>query len=127
MLQILLIDDTKSVHAYMRLILNKINGVAIESVFNGVEACELLKKNAQFDLIFLDWEMPLMNGPETLRAIGRLNLEIPIIMMTSKNEITDIELALGLGASEYMMKPFTNDIVFEKMKFVMKSELIYAS
>ena len=127
MLRVLIIDDTKSVHAYVKMILNQVKEITIESVFNGSQGVELLKNNNNFDLILLDWEMPIMNGPETLQALKGLELQIPIIMMTSKNAVEDIELVLGLGASEYIMKPFTNDILFEKVESVIGKELVYAA
>lgn len=126
MLRILIVDDTKSIHAYVKMMLNKINQVTTESVYNGMQAVDLLKERNNFDLIFLDWEMPVLNGPETLKELKSLDLKIPIIMMTSKNAIEDIELVLGLGAAEYIMKPFTYDILFEKIESVTSKDLLYA-
>lgn len=126
MFRILIIDDTKSVHAYLKLILAKMDGATTESVFDGQQAISRLKKSQDFDLIFLDWEMPIMDGPQTLKELKKIQLETPIIMLTSKNEVADIELVLSLGASEYVMKPFTADILFEKINSVTRKEWVYA-
>lgn len=126
MFRILIVDDTKSVHAYLKLILVKVDGVTIESVFDGQQAVSRLKKSQDFDLILLDWEMPILNGPQTLKELKKIQLLPPVIMLTSKNEIADIELVLELGASEFVMKPFTADILFEKIDSVARKEWVYA-
>lgn len=127
MFRILIVDDTKSVHSYVKMILAKLNGISVVSVFDGEQALALLKNSTDFDLIFLDWEMPNMNGPQTLMQFRTIQLHIPIIMLTSKNEAEEIEQVLRLGASEYVMKPFTFDILLEKMQFVTGKEFAYAS
>lgn len=127
MVQILIIDDTKSVHAFVKNLLSKSSEVETTGVFNGSEAMQLLTKENNFDLILLDWEMPVMNGPETLTALKKMNLQTPIIMMTTKNNPEDIAKMFGLGISEYLMKPFTVDILFEKMEFVLGKRIQYAA
>ena len=67
------------------------------------------------DLIILDIKMPVMDGVETLVAIRSDGHEIPIVMVTSKNEVSQIVHALDKGANEYVMKPFTKEILFEKL------------
>jgi two-component system chemotaxis response regulator CheY len=118
MFRILIVDDTKSVHAFVKHLLSKNREIKTESVFNGSEALVFLKKDSAFDAILLDWEMPLLNGPETLQALKRHGISIPVVMMTTKNSLTDIQTAMALGASEYIMKPFTEDILIEKLSLV---------
>jgi len=127
MFRILIVDDTKSVHSFVKHILSRNRNIKTESVFNGSEALVLLKKDSAFDAILLDWEMPLINGPESLQALKRHGISIPVVMMTTKNAITDIQTAMALGASEYIMKPFTEDILFEKLSLVTGKELINAA
>ena len=116
MFRILLIDDTKSVHAYVKFILSKSPDIVTESVFDGSEGIKRLKKSKDFDLICLDWEMPILTGPETLKQMSQMGSTIPVLMMTSKNALEDISLVLSLGAAEYVMKPFTPAILFEKIE-----------
>lgn len=118
-MRILMIDDTKSVHAYVSNLLIKASpSLSSNSVFNGQEALQYLAKNNQIDLILLDWEMPILNGPETLKKLKVSHPNIPVIMMTTKNKPEDIQMILELGASEYIMKPFTADILLEKIEQV---------
>lgn len=114
-MKVLIIDDTKSIHTFVKILLQGRSQSSTNSVFNGSEAIELLKIDRDYDLILLDWEMPIMNGPETLTKLQEISNTIPIIMMTTKNDPSDISLALNLGAKEYLMKPFTQDILFEKI------------
>lgn len=117
----------KSVHSFVKNLLSKAEGLTVTSVFNGQEALEVLKSGQKFDLIFLDWEMPVMTGPETLRAFSETSLSTPVIMMTTKNTVEDIQNMLNLGASEYLLKPFTVDIIFEKINFVTGKDFKYAA
>jgi two-component system chemotaxis response regulator CheY len=131
MFNVLIVDDTRSVHAFLKELLSKSEGIKVESAFNGLEAIRVLqnheKKNEKFDLILLDWEMPEMNGPDTVLEIKRLGIQIPVMMMTTKNGADDITKMLKIGVSEYLMKPFTIDILFEKMAFVTGRTLNYAN
>ncbi len=127
MFRILIVDDTKSVHAFVKHLLSKNREIKTESVFNGSEALVFLKKDSAFDAILLDWEMPLLNGPETLQALKRHGISIPVVMMTTKNSLTDIQTAMALGASEYIMKPFTEDILIEKLSLVTRKDFTNAT
>jgi two-component system chemotaxis response regulator CheY len=119
MFKILVVDDTKSIHAYVCGTLNGKQGITTNSVFNGKEAVDLVKSEGLFDLILLDWEMPVLSGIETLQQLKSKTPNTPVIMMTSKNSVEDITRAFSLGASEYIMKPFTPEILFEKINRVM--------
>lgn len=122
MFEVLIIDDTKSVQAFVKSMLAKAKEISVQSAFNGAEAVEIFKKGTKFDLIFLDWEMPILNGPETFKTLRQMGVSTPVIMMTTKNASEDIQLMLEAGVSEYLMKPFTIDILFEKIEFVTGKE-----
>ena len=69
------------------------------------------------DVILVDWNMPEMNGLEMIRAV-RVEPElrrIPIVMVTTETEYDQVVKALAAGASEYVMKPFTKDIIMDKL------------
>lgn len=125
MFRVLIVDDTKSVHAFVKSLLMKSKEIEIQSVFDGSQAIELLKQRKDFDIILLDWEMPQLNGPATYEAFVSSGINIPTIMMTTKNNPEDIEKMIGMGVSEYMMKPFTIDILFSKMEMVSGKSLPY--
>ena len=125
-MKILLIDDTKSVHIYTKDLLRRFPHIEFVDAFDGRDGILQLQKFPDIQLILLDWEMPVMNGPETLNTIRRdLKLETPVIMVTTKNSMEDIERMITAGASEYMMKPFTLDILVEKINSVTQEQLKY--
>ncbi len=123
MFKALIIDDTKTVHNFVKSLLGGIADINLQSAFNGQEALEVVKADKNFDVIFLDWEMPVLNGPETMAEFKKMLLQTPVIMMTTKNQPEDIEKMLALGVSEYLMKPFTADIILEKIQFVTGRDL----
>ncbi len=127
MFSILIIDDTKSVHAFVKNLLAKAPDIQTTSVFDGAQGVELLKTQKNFDLILLDWEMPNLNGPDTFVSLKEMGITIPTLMMTTKNKPEDIEKMIGLGVAEYLMKPFTIDILFDKIEFVSGKAFPYAA
>ncbi len=127
MFTVLVIDDTKSVHAFIRSLVGKTPEIQLKGAMNGAEALELLQKGEAYDLILLDWEMPILNGPDTLTKIKEMGVSTPVVMMTTKNSAKDIQTMLEAGVAEYMMKPFTSDILFEKIAFVTGREFTNAA
>lgn len=118
MARFLSIDDSRAVHAYMRDCFADSN-VDLIHAYSGQEGLDLVAKPGQeFDLIFLDWEMPGLSGPEVLTKIRSSGVQTPVIMVTSKNETSDIAEVLAKGAQEYVMKPFTDDILYAKVEDV---------
>ena len=88
---------------------------------NGIEALKVLEKEkAAVSLVLADWNMPEMNGLELVKSL-RQNPEyasVKVIMVTTETEIGQMALALEAGANEYVMKPFTKDILVEKLELV---------
>ena len=80
-------------------------GFAVGEAINGEEALERLRM-VDYDAVLLDINMPGMGGKETCRRIFESYPKLPIIMLTVRDEETDIVEALDLGASDYVTKPF---------------------
>ena len=115
-MEILIVDDSKAVHNFIKVSLDEYNDLNFTSAFSGKDAIGFIDDQKKyFDIVLLDWEMPIMDGPETIKAIREVNTEVPIIKITSKNKMEDIKMALDLGANDYIMKPFTEDILVEKL------------
>jgi two-component system chemotaxis response regulator CheY len=111
----LIIDDSRFVRNYLRGLLQE-KGIECEEAADGQAALERLHDGVQFDLALLDWNMPVMNGLETLKRIraGGFN-EIKVLMVTTEAEHDYIERALDAGADEYLMKPFEHEAFDEKL------------
>ncbi|MGB0454190.1 MAG: response regulator [Bacteriovoracaceae bacterium] len=122
----LVIDDSKHVHSVVQSFLEK-KGIKCYSAFDGQLAVKaitdkLANESKHYDLILLDWNMPNMTGPEFLEHVKETKLTTcPIVMMTTENSIEKITFALENGAIEYIMKPFTEDILLNKIEFVIGS------
>ena len=91
-------------------------GFQVESSFNGKDAVAMAQKN-DYSLIFMDCDMPVMNGYELIRAV-RANVllsSVRIMMVTTETSMNQVETALSAGANEYLMKPFTKEVLLEKL------------
>jgi len=127
MFRVLIIDDNRSVHAFVKNLLGKAERISVECAMNGADAVEILKTGKEFDLIFLDWEMPVLDGPKTFQEFKAMGIAIPVVMMTTKNSRADIVKMLDMGVTEYLIKPFTVDILFEKIRFASGRTFQYAA
>ncbi len=116
-MHIMSIDDSKAVHAYLAEAFDG-TGSTMEHYFDGQQAiAAVVKPGAKApDVILLDWEMPVMSGIDALPALRGKLPDTIIIMATSKNAMSDIIMALERGASDYIMKPFTKDILIGKIE-----------
>src|SRR4051812_17530211 len=95
-------------------------GFEVQDAGNGVEGLQRLKEIGPPDVILLDWNMPAMNGYEFLCAVRRQEeySKVPIIMVTTETEAEQITSALNAGANEYVMKPFTKEVIEEKLQLL---------
>ena len=112
----LIVDDSRT----MRLILGRIMGelgFEVVEAANGRRALEPVFAGAPMDVALVDWNMPEMNGYDFLRAVraSRAYALMPVIMVTTETETSQIRRALEGGANEYIMKPFTKIAVGEKL------------
>ncbi|MEW8955644.1 response regulator transcription factor [Clostridium sp.] len=103
-MNILIAEDEQDLRDLVKLHLSK-EGFNVLSASNGAEALELFKAN-HIDLAILDVMMPYMDGFQVLKYIREVS-EIPVIFVTARGEDTDKILGLGLGADDYVVKPFS--------------------
>ena len=92
-------------------------GFSVEEAANGAEALACLRALDHPSLAILDWNMPVLDGLETARALRRDEryADLPILMMTAERPKDRIEFALAAGVDEYLTKPFTREMVVEKL------------
>lgn len=100
---ILVVDDEKEIRDLVEIFLQN-EGYKIVKATNGIEALDIIR-NLRIDLIILDIMMPEMDGIETCINI-RKNNNMPIIMLSAKNEDMDKIIGLTTGADDYLAKPF---------------------
>ncbi|MCM3731180.1 response regulator transcription factor [Fictibacillus nanhaiensis] len=117
MKKILIVDDEERMVELIALYLKPYNYEIIKC-FSGNEAVEIIKKE-HIHLVLLDVMMPDLDGWETIRLI-REWLQVPIIMLTARNEKLDIVKGLKLGADDYITKPFDEEILLARIEAVLR-------
>ncbi|MBN2236713.1 MAG: PAS domain S-box protein, partial [Bacteroidales bacterium] len=82
---------------------------------NGVEAIDLFSKNQQINLILMDIKMPVLSGYEAAKEIKKMNPNVPIIAQTAYAINNEKEIALEAGCDDYLSKPISWSVLFEKI------------
>ena len=115
----LVIDDLKAMRSILGRMLRGM-GFEVVEAGDGRDALEKLKVAGKVDLALVDWNMPEMSGYEFVQAVrsehsydGTL-----LIMVTTETEMEQVTKALGAGANEYVMKPFTQEVIVEKLQML---------
>jgi len=93
-------------------------GYHVTLASDGQEALNLLEKGNQFNLVLLDVMMPRISGYEVCQKIREKHLssELPVIMVTAKNQVNDLVEGFDLGANDYIVKPFSRDELLARVK-----------
>jgi two-component system chemotaxis response regulator CheY len=114
----LVVDDSRVVRMILSRTLKEI-GFEVREAANGVEALNVIEsENNAVALVLADWNMPGMNGLELLKELRRKPelSSLVVVMVTTETEMGQMSAALAAGANEYVMKPFTKDILVEKLQ-----------
>jgi len=117
MAKITLVDDDENIVASVSLALES-HGHAVKAYYDGASGLAALESDPP-DLAILDVKMPRMDGMEVLRRL-RQSSELPVIMLTSKDEEIDEILGFNLGADDYIHKPFSQRLLIERVKAVLR-------
>ena len=122
-MKILVVDDSSTMR---RIIINTLNKLGYKDVLeasNGLEALAVLKENPDVSLILTDWNMPEMDGLTFVQTLKKSKTfsKVPIIMITTMGAKEDIVKALKAGVNNYIVKPFTPQILKEKIQQVVGS------
>ena len=112
----LIVDDSKFIREYMKQQLLRL-GLPCEEATDGLHGLETLRSGQPFDLMLIDVNMPRMTGLECVRARQQEGLqpEMKVMMVTTEADNHFIEEALGYGADEFLMKPFTMETLRDKL------------
>lgn len=116
----LVLDDSRVMRSIIIKILSA-RGFDTVQASNGLEALEVMQRyGSTISLVLADWNMPIMNGLEFLKALRTQErfAQVPVMMVTSETNIEQVAEALHAGATEYIMKPFTADIVDAKLQLL---------
>ncbi len=117
MVKICLIDDDQNILASLSLAL-KSEKFDVETFSDGISGLEALS-NDTFDIAILDIKMPRLDGLEVLQRL-RNESDIPVIFLTSKDDEIDQLLGLKMGADDYITKPFSQKLLIERVKTILR-------
>ena len=114
----LVVDDSKVIRKVARRILEELSFDVDEAV-DGQDALDACDRRMP-DAILLDWNMPVMNGLDFMKALrAKADVRQPIIVFcTTENDMSHIRTAIEAGANEYIMKPFDREIIEAKFSQV---------
>jgi two-component system chemotaxis response regulator CheY len=118
-MQALVVDDSATMRQILKEYLKKL-GFAVTEAANGREALDVLKAMPTADLVLVDWNMPEMDGVSFVRAVRAdpSYAALPLLMVTTNTELSQVSTALEAGANEYIMKPFTREMIREKLELL---------
>lgn len=117
--KILIIEDEVKIARFLELELSH-EGYLVEQEHDGRKGLERAV-SSQYDLIILDVMLPSLNGMEVLRRL-RQTLQTPVIMLTAKDDVTDIVMGLDLGADDYLTKPFAIEELLARIRVTLKRQ-----
>lgn len=122
---ILVIDDEP---VNLQVLINQLNvhGYAVKTALSGEEALDLITNEGQPDLIILDVMMPGMSGFDVCRKIREIYpaSNVPIILLTAKDRISDLTEGFSAGANDYLVKPFSKSELLSRIKTHLSLSLI---
>ncbi len=111
----LIVDDSRFVRGFLRGLLEE-RGIECEEAADGQDGLDRLHKGVPFDLALVDWNMPVMGGLEMLKQLRTEGFDgMKVMMVTTEAENEFITSALNAGADEYLMKPFDDEALSEKL------------
>ena len=115
----LVIDDSRAIRSILGNILKEL-GFEVSDAKHGLDALNILRELGPHDLALVDWNMPEMNGLEFVKSV-RANQALQnmlLMMVTTETETSQMMAALEAGANEYVMKPFTKDVILDKLSLL---------
>ncbi len=120
-MKILVVDDFSTMRRIVKNLLRQIGYTEIDEAEDGAQAYSKLKTGG-FDFVVSDWNMPNMDGLDFLKKV-RSDPElkdIPILMVTAEAEKDKVVTAIQAGVNNYIVKPFTGEVLKEKMDKVLE-------
>jgi two-component system chemotaxis response regulator CheY len=115
----MVIDDSRAIRMILSGMLGEL-GCEVVTAVNGKDGLSKLAERTDWSVFLVDWNMPEMTGlefVEEVRKDARFS-KIPLMMVTTETEMNQVIRALEAGANEYVMKPFTKEMIEEKLRML---------
>ena len=115
----LIVDDSRAIRRILGVTVKNL-GFEVCEAGNGKQALEALEREGEVQLMLVDWNMPEMNGLEFVTEVRKQNQydKAKVMMVTTETAVDQMVRALDAGADEYIMKPFTEDSIRDKLKLM---------
>jgi two-component system chemotaxis response regulator CheY len=112
----LVVDDSRAMRSILTRLLGGL-GFDVAQAGDGAEAMQVLDAGTRPDVVLVDWNMPVMDGLTFIKTVrSREDLrDISLMRVTTESEQGQIVRALAAGAHEYVIKPFTDEVIAEKL------------
>lgn len=120
-MKILVVDDSSTMRRIIKNTLNHLGYKDLLEAEDGALAWETMTQNADIGVLITDWNMPNMNGLELVKKVRaeQKYADMPIIMVTTEGGKTEVITALKAGVNNYIVKPFTPQVLKEKLEAVL--------
>jgi two-component system chemotaxis response regulator CheY len=116
-MRFLVVDDSSTMR---RIMINTLNRIGHQDIVEATTAREALERLAveEIDLVITDWNMPEMSGVEFIRTMRQQDRfrQLPVMMVTTNAAMADIVEAMKAGVTSYVVKPFTTEVIREKIE-----------
>lgn len=116
-MRVLLVDDSRTMRNIQKKILEGLGAVQFAEAGDGLEALTVIAATPEgFDVVFVDWNMPNMDGHTLIGRIREKDKTTPLIMVTTEAEKSRVIEAIKAGVNNYIVKPFTPQVFMEKVQ-----------
>ena len=118
-MRILVVDDSPTTRHLLTAILQR-QGHQCSEAKDGLDALHRLAIESRPDVVLIDWHMPGMSGPELLHFLRNHPEyhDLRLVIVTRETDLSKVNEALAAGADEYIMKPFTPEVIEEKLQLL---------
>lgn len=119
-MKVLIVDDSSTMRRIIKNTLFRLEYKDVLEGEDGLHGWDILNKNPNIGMLITDWNMPVMNGLELVKKV-RSDLrftDLPIIMVTTEGGKLEVITALKAGVNNYIVKPFTSQVLNEKLSAV---------
>lgn len=113
--KVLVVDDSSTMRKIVVRALNSVGCTDTSEAMDGQQALAAFQA-APFDVVLTDWAMPNKSGLELTREIRAMGSRVPIFMITTEAEKSRVLEAIRAGVSDYLVKPFTAELLREKLE-----------
>jgi len=120
-LKLLVVDDSSTMRRIIKNTLQRLGFNDVLEAEHGVEAWQVMERTPDINVLITDWNMPEMNGLDLVRKVraDKRYDGMPIIMVTTEGGKTEVITALKAGVNNYIVKPFTPQVLKEKLEDVL--------